>query len=216
MKKLFLLLILFNSANAVAGTEGIPPAKPLLWHFYATAGYVNYKDMVDSNVAIERIAGSCDFLSYGNSSFGIEVGVQTALNSRLLTTQEKIDILGGPAIQATIGTFFDVLGTLSGPVALPVLDTEHTEAFAKIGVAYRRLHFDRDTIGVKVNIDPEIQVGLSKSLTPHASIAIAYQGIYGKGVGLTVNGTSPINSTASVNGVPTQNGGLLIFSWNTA
>ena len=59
-------------------------------------------------------------------------------------------------------------------------------------------------------------MGLSKALSPHASIALAYQGIYASGVGLTVNGTNPLFGTGAVKSIPTQNGALLILGWNAA
>ncbi|MDF1677877.1 MAG: hypothetical protein P1U32_04200 [Legionellaceae bacterium] len=230
MKQLLLIVLLLVNMPVYAGTAGASEPERLPWHFYATMGYVNYEDMVDKNVAIERIAGSRDFGCYRDATFGIEVGVQTGLNSRLLTTQDKLDVVGGPAIQAVISTFFDVLGTLSVPLhvlpilhktgtpyAKPVMDfIEHTDVFAKVGMAYRQMHFDRNTINPKVSINPEVQVGLSKSLSHHASVAFAYQGIYGRGVGLTVNGTNPLFGVGAVKGIPTQNGGLVIFAWNAA
>ena len=155
--------------NAMAGTMGPPPPpKPLPWHFYATLGYVNYDDMVDKNTAVERIAASRDIFDYHDMAFGVELGVQTGLSSRLLTTQEKLDVVGGPAIQVVIATFLDVLGTVSVPLKLlpvarnhmtsvphsaPVIDfVEHTNMFAKVGMAYRQMHFDRNTINAQVKI----------------------------------------------------------------
>ncbi|MCH9757018.1 MAG: hypothetical protein K0U37_07510 [Gammaproteobacteria bacterium] len=232
MKKTLLTTMLLGSMNVTAGTMESPPSQALPWHFYATLGYVSYKDMVDKNVAVERIAASRDIFDYHDAAFGIELGVQTGLSSRLLTSQEKLDAMGGPAIQAVIATFLDVLGTASVPLSvLPAVRNhmtqvphsglivdfvEHTELFAKVGMAYRQMHFDRNSINPKVKISPEVQVGFSKALSSHASIALAYQGIYASGVGLTVNGTNPRLSTGAVKSIPTQNGALLILGWNAA
>ncbi len=207
--------------SATAGTMDAPSALP--WHFYATLGYVNYEDMLDKNVAIERIAGARDLFNTHNVIFGLELGVQTGLDSRLLTAQENIDALGGTTIQAVISTFFDVLGTIRTPVpALPALKKndfdfmKHADVFTKVGMAYRQMHFGSSAINPKVNINPEVQVGVTMFLTSHASISLAYQGIYAKGVGLRVNGTDPRSATAHVQSIPTQNGGLVIFGWNAA
>ncbi len=213
MKKLIMSIMLLGCMSALAGQVGDDP-EAFPWHFFATLGYVNYDDMVDKNVAIERIAGSRDLFYHQAAVFGIEVGVQTGLNSRLLMTGEQRDILGGGPVQAVISTFFDVLGTARTPIDLAF--TKHTDAFVKAGMAYRQMHFDRDTINPKVEINPEVQLGVSKSLSPSSSIAIAYQGIYSHGVGLTVSRTSPFGGTGAVKGIPTQNGGLLIFALNAA
>ncbi|MDF1645742.1 MAG: hypothetical protein P1U61_02005 [Legionellaceae bacterium] len=231
MKKAVFASMLLGSVVAVAGTVE-NASKSLPWHFYATLGYVNYEDMVDKHIAIERIAVSRDVVSDHHVMFGVELGVQTGLSSRLLTTQEKLDALGGPAIQTVIGTFLDVLGTAAVPLkrlpgvhsyiaqvphSAPIVDAvEHVDMFAKVGMAYRQMHFDRNTINAQAKISPEVQVGLSRALSLHTSIALAYQGIYASGVGLTINGTNPLFATGAVKSIPTQNGVLLILGWNAA
>ncbi|MDF1645741.1 MAG: hypothetical protein P1U61_02000 [Legionellaceae bacterium] len=40
------------------------------------------------------------------ATFGIEVGAQTRLSSRLNATETQLTYFGGPAIQATIKPFF--------------------------------------------------------------------------------------------------------------
>ncbi len=222
MKKVIIATALLGSMSAMAGTMGPPPPKPLPWHFHAGIGYVNYNDMVDPNTTVLRIAGERDVFSFQDATFGIEVGAQTGLSSRLSVNETQIEAFGGPAIQATIKPFFDVLGTVMVPFNLPVMDTdamsmnvlpETAAVFAKVGMAYRQLHFDRGTIDGQSKINAEVQAGLSMPISRQASISLAYQGVYGGGTTLTVNGTPP-DATGRINSIPTQNGGLLMFTWN--
>ena len=225
MKKLMIATALLSSVNAMAGTMGPPPPKPLPWHFHAGIGYVNYEDMIDPNTTVLRIAGERDIFTYEDATFGIEVGAQTGLSSRLRMTETQLEAFGGTAIQATISTFFDVLGTVMIPFNLPVMDTasmtmnvlpETAAVFAKVGMAYRQMHLDRGIINEQSTINAEVQAGLSMPISRHASISLAYQGIYGGSTTLhvlTYSGVAP-DATGRINSIPTQNGGLLMFTWN--
>jgi hypothetical protein len=213
VKKLIVMLLLLGSMHALAGTMG--EKKSLPWHFNATLGYVNYSDMVDANVAIQRIAGARDLFAYRNTTLGIEIGVQTGLSSRLWASQAELDVLGTSATEMVINPFFDVLGTVSVPLDLSsVIVIDDLSIFSKIGMAYRQMHFDNNMIHRKVQISPEVQAGLTQSLSPHASISIAYQGIYAGKSRLTINRTNPSAITGAVSSIPSQNGGLVIFAWN--
>jgi hypothetical protein len=66
----------------------------------------------------------------------------------------------------------------------------------------------------KVQISPEVQVCVSQSLSPHATVALAYQGIYAGKAGLVVNHTNPSAITGYVKNIPAQNGALVICAWN--
>ena len=216
--------------GAVAGSMTSP--NPLPWHFNASLGYVNYEGLVNDNVALQRISGARDLFNVQDVTFGIELGVQTGVTSRFRTTQTQLDVLGGSAIQGTINPFFDVLGTVMVPMKLTSWVREHASnahemtpimavienmnMFSKVGMAYRQMYFDRHTMNPKAQINPEVQVGLSKSLSPHASIAFAYQGIYAGHAGFSVRGANPSLAAGFVQSIPTQNAGLLIFGWNAS
>jgi hypothetical protein len=230
MKKLIIIMALISSMGATAGSMAPPDSLP--WHFNASLGYVNYEGLVNDNVALQRISGARDLFNIKDITFGIELGVQTGVTSRFRTTQAELDALNGSAIQGTINPFFDVLGTVMMPMKLSSLLQEHTRdahamtqvkavidnmnLFTKVGMAYRQMYFDRHTMNPKAEINPEVQVGVSKSLSPQASIAFAYQGIYARGTGLIVNGTNPLMARGSVRSIPTQNAGLIIFGWNAS
>jgi hypothetical protein len=212
VKNLILSLVLLGGMNtAIAGA--MEDTQLLPWHFNASLGYVNYDDMVDSNVAIQRISGARDVFDYHGVAFGVELGVQTGLSSRLWANQAELDILGTSATEMVINPFVDVLGTATLPLDLLTnLPAKHLNIFTKIGIAYRQMHFDNQIIHRKVQISPEVQVGLSRSLSHQATVALAYQGIYASKTRLTV-----VNSASgSVDSIPSQNGALLIFAWNAA
>jgi hypothetical protein len=213
MKQLLLLSILcINSMHVIAASmdSSGAPKKPLPWHFNATLGYVNNSDMVDANVAIQRIAGARDVFDYHHAILGIELGVQTGLSSRLWASQAALDIIGIAASEMVINPFVDVLGAVSVPVV------DNLGVFAKAGMAYRQMHFDSNIIHRKVQISPEVQIGVSHALSPQATIGLAYQGIYARQAGLTINNTNPAAVTGAVRSIPSQNGALLIFAWNAA
>jgi hypothetical protein len=230
MKKVIIIMALMSSMNVVAGTMVSPNALP--WHFNASLGYVNYEGLVNDNVALQRISGARDLFTFKDVTLGIELGVQTGVTSRFRTTQTELDALNGSAIQGTINPFFDVLGTVMVPMKLSSLVREHASnvhdmtpimavienmnMFTKVGMAYRQMYFDRHTMNPKAQINPEVQVGLSKSLSPQASIAFAYQGIYARNPSLRVYGTNLLTARGSVQSIPTQNAGLLIFGWNAS
>ncbi len=190
----------FSLAGTVAESLSLP------WHFNASLGYVNYDDIVDSNVAIQRISGARDVFDYHGGAFGVELGVQTGLSSRLWANQTQLGVLGSSATEMVINPFVDVLGT----AALPL--DRHLNLFTKIGIAYRQVYFDNQVIHRKVQISPELQVGLSRSLSHQATLPLACQGIYANKKRMTV-----VSSTSgSVNSIPSQNGALLIFAWHAA
>ena len=63
--------------------------------------------------------------------------------------------------------FVDVLGAVSVPVV------DNLGVFAKAGMAYRQMHFDSNIIHRKVQISPEVQIGVSHALSPQATIGLA-------------------------------------------
>jgi len=231
MKKLITTACLFGSLNATAGTVG--PAEVMPWHFSTGIGYVNYNDMVDPNTTVLRLSAQRDLFDYSifnhATTFGIELGAQTGLDSRLQATQTLIDNLGGPAVQTIIKPFWDLLGTASMPLQMhesmkstmnhvpysqKAMDwMADSNLLAKVGFAYRQMHFDRDTMNTKTQISPEVQVGMSKNLSKHVDIALVYQGIYSGSATLTTSGTNPVTATGNVSNIPMQNGGLLLMSW---
>ena len=157
------------------------------------------------------------------------MGAQTGLDSRLMASQALLSNLGGPAIQTVIKPFWDLLGTVS----LPLLANDSVKSsirhvsrneklmeslaavdlLAKVGFAYRQMHFDRDTINPKYQINPEVQVGLSKVISEHMVISLVYQGVYSGQVDLTTSSTNPFVATGAVQNIPSQNGGLLLVGW---
>lgn len=233
--KTILFLTLLNSSYVMAGSMATEPASSpeSPWGFSIAMGYVNYENMVDPNTTVQRLAVTRDLLTFDVLNVGLEIGAQTGLASRLLTTANNLDALGGPAVQTVIKPFFDVLGTISAPVrvgssvknTIPVKNTHiastveyitqgftRLDVFAKIGMAYRQMHFDRDTINPRVRISPELQVGLNTFVSEKVSIALAYQGIYASDATLTTNG-SGLYATGAVKSIPTQNGGLVIVHY---
>lgn len=229
MKKIILASTFLACMHAHAGTMGTE--KPLPWEFGVGIGYVNYMGMVDKNTTVQRLSAARHLFDAHTMHVGVEVGAQTGLSSRLLVSQALYSSFGNTAIQTTIQPFLDILGTVAIPLNfgqslsstlknMPYHEKSArlfaaTDVVAKVGVAYRQMHFDRDTINSKVEISPEIQVGLRKSLSRSVSIGLVYQGIYSSSrVGLTASSTNPLIATGAVKHIPTQNGGLLFLGWN--
>ncbi len=231
MKKTLLILIILFSTSSIAGT--MADKQSMSWLFNTGIGYVNYEDMVDANTTVLRLSAAHDIFHYNiygsTARFGLEVGAQTGLDSRLMTSQTLINNLGGTAIQTVIKPFWDLLGTIALPILVHdsfkssiqkipqhenLLDSlTSLEVLAKFGFAYRQMHFDRDTIKPKYQISPEVQVGLSKVISKHMIISLVYQGVYSGNVGLITSSTNPLLATGTVKNIPMQNGGLLLVGW---
>jgi len=178
------------------------------WEFIAGLGFGNIDNMLDNDglTAFKRIgAGKQIFYKY-NALWGLELGAQDGNQMRLNLSYDEKMALGDTAVQTYISPAIDLLAQVKKRVSG---GKKPTIAYLKAGIAYRSLHFDRDTINSLQKINPEVQVGFGKLLSDHAMLSLGYQGIFANNIGLTVYS----DGTARVKNIPTQHGGLLAFTY---
>lgn len=194
------------------------PPKPYL-SFLGSLGYTGYDGSYGGNgqSALGRFAVGLDLYNFGSFKFvqtdtnhfssrlGFEVGVQSGKRLPIETTQDNIDLLGGTPIWTTVQPMLDFLGTLKlTPVARPDFF-----GVVKGGFALRRWQMDRSTINNLYQVAGEVQAGFGFEVTPHTSLSLLYQGVYGSNPDFRVNAAE---FTGKVSNIPMQNGGLLTLS----
>lgn len=215
MKKTLLALGLAATFAASAGgyTPSPAPVMPIeesSWHYGIGIGFTNFDGMMlkDGQSVVGRLSIAKDIKQYNDFTFGVELGMQTGNQSRLkLTTTQDID-LGQVAVQTFIKPMADLLITAAKPI------NDKTSAFIKGGIAFRQMHFDRDTINTLRKVNPELQVGLSMKVSDSSSISLAYQGVFAGKVDLvTTNpGAALGGGTGVVKNIASQHGVLLTLS----
>jgi hypothetical protein len=145
-------------------------------------------------------------VSYKKWSLGVEFGIQDGHTQRLSMSSTNYANLGSVAVQTTFKPFVDALIEINHKFG----KEENAILFAKGGVAYRQLYFDRDTLNVLHKYNPELQVGMRVKVKEKISIGIGYQGIFGGKATLTTNA---VNGTGYFNKLPSQHGALLTVNW---
>lgn len=212
MKKLLCVGLAAMSMGANAAYMGMsaPMASSSPWSYGIGLGFTKHRDMIlnTGESVLGRLFVATKLSQMANMNVGLELGMQTGNDARLeLTTTQDFD-LGNVAVQAFIKPMADLLVTL---------DKQYTNGvggFVKAGVAYRQMHFDRDTINTLREFDPEVQVGISKKLTNRTTLSIAYQGVYSGKMDLTTTNLTGGRGegTGAVSNVPSQHGVLLTIS----
>lgn len=172
----------------------------------ASFGYSSIKDLEPDNTGLLRISIAQDLFAFRGSAIGLEIGGQTGYSSKLNLSPEQQLGLGGTALEAEVNPFVDLLATLRKSFNN---DDSLTGVF-KAGIAYRQVHFDRDTVAGLSKVNAEIQLGLEKMMGEHVGIAAAYQGILSSSPDLTISGPM-FEQTGYVNHIPSQHGVVLGF-----
>lgn len=197
------LVILSVCFLAVLKSEAHDTLDTTPWAFIAAIGFTDTQQMQGSQglTNLKRLALHRDLYITENTRYGILFGSQDGNSGRPTFTQAQVNALGVGTIIATTKTGYDLLGE----VASKIYDRDDLWGYIKLGCMWRQLFFNTDRLPVLNRASPELQIGLSKSITPFVRIGLAYQGIYAEKMILTING----NGTGSINSIPTQHGGLL-------
>ena len=219
MKKTILALGLAASfAVSAGGYEPAPAPTPekmmnkASWYFGVGMGYTKDNDMYlgDGQTTLARLSVGVNISQYQGFKLGFETGMQTGSQSRLNLTEAQSFDLGDVAVQTFINPMADVLVSLSGAF------NKSSSLFLKGGVAFRQMHFDRDTMNSFSKVSPELQAGVSVKVSNKASLSLAYQGVFGGNLNLVTS--NPLNTSGSGTGVaeniPSQHGGLLTLTMN--
>jgi hypothetical protein len=174
------------------------------WHYGIGMGFTKSDDMIENEgqTVLGRLFIARDFKSVKNFDFGIELGFQTGNDSKLKMTSAQQSDLGNVPVQVFTKPMMDFLLTTS-------IDLDDSTSFIiKGGMAYRQIHFDRDTINSLDGFDPEIQLGIKTKISDNAALSIAYQTVMGGNSGFTTTNPSGAvgSGTANMKNIPDQNG----------
>jgi hypothetical protein len=183
------------------------------WMLIASAGYGHFANAInsDGSTGLARLALNRSFFHAVGFDFGLEAGIQNGVNMRPFVQEDVLDALGGTPILATIKPVIELLPTISRRIS----DNGRLLGFAKLGVAYRSMTFDRDTIPNVSKISPDLHLGLSSTISDHISLMVYYHVIYGGNPG--INATLfplPANNIGKVANIPTQQGVLVGIAYN--
>jgi hypothetical protein len=213
-----LLFILLGAASIVVQAASYPPSfLPLIqddssWHYSLGGGDTHYSDMFDNDgsTVFGRLSVSRDIKVIYGSIVGLELGVQTSSDMRLHMNPTQYFDLGEAAVQ----TFFNPMADLLVTTSKSLNAACWISGFIKAGIAFRQMHFDRDSMNDKRQVSPELQVGISKKISDKASIAIGYQGIFSGKIGLVTNNpTAGLGQgTGTVKNIPSQQGVLFTLT----
>lgn len=205
MRKLLILAATTVSTLANAAAMPSMPANP--WSFSGAMGYSNTSNMIvnDGQTAFLRLALGRYLMDSSGFKIGAELGAQTGSNSRLDVSGTNYSNLGGVAVQTTITPMVDLLLTARKKLS----ESSKFSSYFKAGVAYRTMHFDRDTMNDLRKINPEVQVGVSMSLTSNACLSLGYQGVLSKNINLTTTTTG----TGNVKNIPAVHGALMSVTY---
>lgn len=213
MKKTLLALGLAVTFAVSAGGYTPSPVMPMeesSWHYGIGIGFTNFDSMLvnSGQSVIGRLSIAKDIKQYNDFTFGVELGMQNGNQSRLQLNATQYRDLGNVAVQTFIKPMADLLITAAKPL------NDKTSAFIKGGIAFRQMHFDRDSINSLRKVNPELQVGLSMNVSNRTSLSLAYQGVFAGKVGMvTINPTLAVGAgTGNVKNIPSQHGVLLTLT----
>lgn len=173
------------------------------WSFIAVMGLSSLDQVQgsDSIGFLTRIAlhGFVLNNSLAHRYWGFEIGLQSGLGGNIAFPQAQIDSQGG-TIQANTRASFDFLGSV-----VKEIDTER-KVFGVInfGGMFRQLFFNLGNIQMRSEIDPELEVGISKHVHKGWELGLLYQGVYSHRMRLNIDASG----RGTVNSIPSQNGVL--------
>lgn len=177
--------------------------RPDRWSFIAEMGLSNLDQMQgsDSIGFLTRLAlhGFVLKNDLAHRYWGFEIGMQSGLGGNVLLPQAQINSLGG-TIQANTRTSFDFLGSVVKEIDLE----RRVFGVVSFGGMFRQLFFNLGNIQMRSEVDPELQVGLSKHIDKGWELGLLYQGVYSHRMRLNIESTG----RATVNSIPSQNGVL--------
>lgn len=177
------------------------------WMLIASAGYDHFANAVnsDGSTGVARLALNRFLFRSGNFDFGLEAGIQNGVNMRPIVQANVLDALGGTPVLATIKPVIELLSTLSKRFS----DNDRFIGFAKFGIAYRSMTFDRDTIPNISKISPDLHLGLASRVSDNISLMVYYHIAFGGNP--DINATLfplPANNSGKASNIPTQQGAL--------
>lgn len=183
------------------------------WMLIASAGYEHFANAVssDGSTGIARLALNRSFFRSGNFDFGLETGIQNGVNIRPVVQENILDALGGTPVLATIKPIIELLPTILRRFS----DNSRFIGFAKLGIAYRSMTFDRDTIPNISKISPDLHLGLASTVSDNISLMVYYHVIFGGNP--DINATLfplPANNLGKAANIPTQQGVLLGIAYS--
>lgn len=183
------------------------------WMLIASAGYDHFANAVnsDGSTGVARLALNRSFFRSGGFDFGLEAGIQNGVNIRPIVQEDILDALGGTPVLATIKPVIELLPTLSRRLS----DNGRFIGFAKLGIAYRSMTFDRYAIPNISKISPDLHLGLASTVSDNISLMIYYHVIFGGSP--HINATLfpfPANNLGKATNIPTQQGALLGIAYS--
>ncbi|HAU2502375.1 TPA: hypothetical protein F7162_12990 [Legionella pneumophila] len=183
------------------------------WMLIASAGYDHFANAVnsDGSTGVARLALNRSLFRSSGFDFGLEAGIQNGVNMRPIVQEDILDALGGTPVLATIKPVIELLPTLSRRLS----DNGRFIGFAKLGIAYRSMTFDRDTIPNISKISPDLHLGLVSTVSDTISLMVYYHVIFGGNP--DINATLfplPANNLGKAANIPTQQGVLLGIAYS--
>lgn len=183
------------------------------WMLIVSAGYDHYANAVnsDGSTGVARLALNRRFFRSGRFNFGLEAGIQNGVNMRPVVQENILDTLGGTSVLATIKPVVELLPTISTRFS----DNGRFIGFAKLGIAYRSMTFDRDTIPNISKISPDLHLGLASTVYDNISLMVYYRVIFGGNP--DINATLfplPANNLGNAGNIPTQQGILFGMAYS--
>lgn len=175
------------------------------WMLIVSAGYGHYSDAIktDGSTGIARLALNYSFYRMNGFDFGFEGGIQNGTNFRPTVLPEVLEALGGPSIQATIKPTFEFLPTISKPIP----NYERVSAFAKLGLAFRTMTFDRDTIPNLSKTALDLHLGVAVNMSDYIQLLIDYQYIFGGSPNINSSMLPlPANNQGKAYNIPSEQG----------
>lgn len=189
-----------NQSSFISSTQN--------WMLIASGGYDHFADAInsDGSTAVARLALNRQLFQSGSFDVGLEAGIQNGVNMRPVVTEQTLDALGGTPVLATIKPVVELLSTISKHFS----DNGSFSGFAKLGVAYRSMTFDRDTIPNINKISPDLHLGISSKVSDSVSLMLYYQVVFGSDSDIKATSYPlPANNLGTASSMPTQQGVLL-------
>tara|TARA_R110000868_G_scaffold374572_1_gene639072 strand:- start:1078 stop:2133 length:1056 start_codon:yes stop_codon:yes gene_type:complete len=183
------------------------------WMLWVSGGYGHYNNAIrtDGTTGIARLALNRTLFRRYGVDFGIEAGIENGVEIRPETSEAVLDALGGTSIKATIKPVLELLPTVTKRFST----YERLSAFGKLGIAYRSMAFDRDTIPNTSDFAIDLHVGLMYSMTDTINMSIVYQHVFGGSPDISSTMQPlPANNQGSVSGIPTMQALLLGINYS--
>ena len=176
------------------------------WSLSANVGVCQYQHVYghDATTSLGRLALAAELLSFRQTAFGLEMGVQTGNRMHVIPPVEHFGLYN-ELITTTIRPMIDFLVTTNTiPLGESLLFTQ-----LKGGLAYRQWKIAHDLLNNISEFAGEVQAGFGYPLTEAANLTLLYQGVFSGNTRYTFGSYQP---NLQVSNIPVQHGMLFGIS----